>query len=230
MQPTDEFIEDQDELQGDEAPAGSSKIVIWLVLFGLMILFLPLYVVSTTIKSTNEKLTTELEGIQSTLDAPPLVDPAKESLSAQLADIQAQNQALESIRASLMSAYINWPSVMASISAFDPNQMTVGSVVQIESGVRITGRAQQEIIAMAYADMLRASNLFDTVAVESITLQSIFMTATPMPTVTPNSAGGPTATPIDAANLTPEPTIELKLTDFIISVTIKKVNAGNGRS
>ena len=119
---------------------------------------------------------------------------------------------------------------MASISAFDPNQMTVSSVVQIESGVRITGRAQQEIIAMAYADMLRASNLFDMVAVESITLQSVFITPTPMPTVTPNSAAGPTPTPNNAANLTPEPTIELKLTDFIISVTIKKVNAGNGRS
>lgn len=228
MPPTDVEMENEESLQeGEQAPAGGSKIVIWLVICALAVLFLPLYVISTTVKKTNEKLTTDIENIQATLSAPAPVNPVKQTLSAQFLDIQNQSSALGSIQSTLMATHINWPTVMATVGAYDINQMTVNSVVQIESGIRITGRAKEEIVAMAYADMLRASGLFDVVAVESITLQSVIITMTPsIPATLP-----PEATPdLNQIAPTPLPTAEIKVTDFIISVTIKKETATDGRS
>ena len=223
-----------DEVE-DESPSGGSKIVVWLVIFGLAVLFLPLYIISTTVKSTNEKLSTGLEDVQAVLSATPAVPPAQQTLSAQFLSLQKQSQAAGSVSSTLIASYINWPTIMAAVGAYDPNQMNVNSVTQIVNGIRITGRAQQETIAMAYADMLRASGLFDVVAVESITLQSIMITATPMPTATPQPSVTPVPTTAPSGRtqqsaLTPMPTIELKVTDFIISVTIKKASAANGRS
>lgn len=240
--------ENEDELQDmedgeSEAPSGGSKIVIWLVIGGLAILFLPLYVISTTVKSTNEKLTTQLEDIQVTLSAPPHIEPVQQTLSSQFLDIQQQSKAVGSISSTLVASYINWPKVMAIIGAYDNDQMNVNNVTQISTGIRITGRAKQEIVAMAYADMLRQSGLFDTVAVESIDLQSVIITATSVPTSTPSPTSTvtpPPATPATSvpATATPKvqitpttnPTMEIKVTEFIISVTVKKENAGDGRS
>ena len=236
MPPTD--IEDDDvELQeGDgETPARSgSKIVIWLVICGLAVLFLPLYIISTTVKNTNDKLSTDLDSIQATLSSTPPISPVQQTLSAQFLDLQNQSKAVGSIRSSLMASHINWPTVMAIIGAYDTNQIAVNNVDQISTGIRITGRAKQEIVAMAYADMLRASGLFETVAVESINLQSVMITVTPMPTASPTPLPAITATPSspnkNQATATPVPTIEIKVTDFIISVTMKKENTADGRS
>lgn len=237
MPPTDiEDIEDVSQESEGEAPAGGSKLVIWLVICGLAVLFLPLYVISTTVKSTNLKLTTQLEGIQATLTAPAPVNPLKQTLSAQFLSIQSQSSAMGSIRSTLMASHINWPTIMAIIGAYDTNQMAVNNVDQIATGIRISGRAKQEIVAMAYADMLRASGLFETVSVESINLQSIMITATAMPTAIPSPIPATeVATSQPAQNKTqltqtPVPTLEIKVTDFIISVTIKKENATDGRS
>lgn len=245
-----DIVENEEEIQeveGEvEALSGGSKLVIWLVIGGLAVLFLPLYVISTTVKSTNTKLTTELANIQATLSATPVVDPAQQTLSAQFLDIQQQSKAVGSVSSTLIASHINWPNVMAAIGAYDTSQMTVNNVSQISTGIRISGQAKQEVVAMAYADMLRQSGLFDTVAVESINLQSILVTTTPVPTSTPSptpTVTPPPATPETAVpapppqptaktqmTATPIPTIEVKVTEFIISVTIKKENAGDGRS
>jgi len=229
MPPTDVEMDNEEELQeGEKATAGGSKIVIWLVICALAVLFLPLYVISTTVKKTNEKLTTDIENIQATLSAPAPVNPVKQTLSAQYLDMQNQSSALGSIQSTLLAAHINWPTIMATIGAYDTNQMAVNNVSQIASGIRITGRAKEEIIAMAYADMLRASGLFDVVAVESITLQSVIITVTPSNTAVP--AAETTVDPNQQMTPTPLPTAEIKVTDFIISVTIKKETATDGRS
>ena len=116
MPPTD--IEDNEaELQEGEgeAPAGGSKIVIWLVICGLAVLFLPLYVISTTVKSTNDKISSQLDDIQATLTAPPPINPVMTTLSAQFLDVQSQSKAMGSIRSTLMASHINWPTLMATM-------------------------------------------------------------------------------------------------------------------
>lgn len=229
MPPT-EIEENETELQEGEgeAPAGGSKLVIWLVICGLAVLFLPLYVISTTVKTTNDKLSTDVNNIQATLSSTPPVAPVQQTLSVQLLDTQKQSKAVGSIRSTLMASYINWPTIMAAIGAYDTNQMAVNNVDQIAAGIRISGRAKQEIVAMAYADMLRDSGLFQTVAVESITLQSVLITVTPSSTIMPTAVA--TADPKQRVTATPVPSIEIKVTDFIISVTMKKEIAPDGRS
>jgi hypothetical protein len=220
---------DVQEGEGEnEAPSGGSKLVIWLVICGLAVLFLPIYVISTTVKSTNDKLSTELDSIQATLSATPPVDPMQQTLSAQYLDLQRQSKAVGSIRSTLMASHINWPTIMAAIGAYDTDQMAVNTVDQMATGIRISGRAKQEIVAMSYADMLRDTGLFDTVAVESINLQSVMITVTPSSTALPTAVA--TADPKQKVTATPVPTMEIKVTDFIISVTIKKENATDGRS
>lgn len=227
MLPTDN-IDNEDEVQEGEAPPRSSnKLVLWLIICGLGVLFLPLYIISTTVKTTNEELTTELTNIEATLSATPPVDPKLQTLSAEFSDTQKQSQAVGSINSTLNNTYVNWPTVMAALGAYDLSQMSVTSVAQIDMGMRINGRATREIVAMAYADMLRETGLFETVAVESITLQSMFITATPAPT---SSAPTSEATVATQATIAPLATIEVKMTDFIISVTMKKAIANDGRS
>lgn len=228
MLPTD-TVDNEDELQEGDAPPRSSKLVLWLIICGLGVLFLPMYIISTTVKTTNEALTTELTSIEQTLTAPAPIDPRIQTLSAEYSNTQKQSQAVGSINSTLKNTYVNWPTIMAALGAFDLGQMSVTSVTQIDSGMRITGRATREIVAMSYADMLRETGLFDNVAVESITLQSVFITATPSPTSeTPIVV--PTVDPRSRATAVPVETIEIKMTDFIISVIMKKATATDGRS
>lgn len=230
MLPTDNTIDNEDGLQEGEAPArGSGKLVLWLIICGLGVLFLPLYVISTTVKTTNEELTTELTNIEATLTATPPVPAELQTLSADFANTQLQNQTVGSINSTLQDSYINWPTVMAALGAYDLGQMSLTSITQIDNGMRLTGRATREIVAMSYADMLRASGLFDNVAVESITLQSVFITATPTPTTTAPTVEA-TVDNRSRATAVPIPTIEVKMTDFIISVTMKKATVNDGRS
>lgn len=230
MLPTDNTIDNEDELQEGEAPArGSGKLVLWLIICGLGVLFLPLYIISTTVKTTNEELTTELTNIEATLSATPPVPPELQTLSADFSNTQMQSQTVGSINSTLKDSYINWPTVMAALGAYDLGQMSLTSITQIDKGMRITGRATREIVAMSYADMLRSSGLFDNVAVESITLQSIYITATPTPTTTAPTVEA-TVDNRSRATVVPVPTIEVKMTDFIISVTMKKATVNDGRS
>ena len=84
MLPTDNAIDNEDQPQEGEAPArGSSKLVLWLIICGLGVLFLPLYIISTTVKTTNEELTTELADIEATLSATPPVPAELQTLSAE---------------------------------------------------------------------------------------------------------------------------------------------------
>jgi len=232
--PTDNTIDNEDQPQEGEAPArGSSKLVLWLIICGLGVLFLPLYIISTTVKTTNEELTTELADIEATLSATPPVPAELQTLSAEFANTQLQSQTVGSINSTLQDSYINWPTVMAALGAYDLGQMSLTSITQIDNGMRLTGRATREIVAMAYADMLRSSGLFDNVAVESITLQSIFVTATPAPTTVAPTLDPTLQTTADSRvqpTVALIPTIELKMTDFIISVTMKKATVNDGRS
>lgn len=227
MLPPGEIDQDDALQEGDEAPPPrSSKLVLWLIICGLGVLFLPLYVISTTVKTSAEELALDVENISVTLSAPPPVNPTEVTLQAAFASVQSQSKAVDSINGALKDSYVNWPMVMAALGAYDTSQMSLNSVTQTDHVLRVTGRANRELVAMAYADMLRASGLFDDVAVESITLQSIFITATPSPTVEATLEA--TIEPNPRATLAPVATVEVKMTDFVISMTMKKAIVNDG--
>jgi hypothetical protein len=211
-----EEIEDLEE--GGDKPSGSSRLVIYLVMGSLLILFVPLYFSATTIRTINVQVKASLEALQATLSSTPPVDPRLESLSSTLSVVQVQSNALQSISSTLEAIHISWPQIMAVISSFNPGQMSVDAVSQSDKTITISGTANEETVVMAYAEMLRQSGFFDPVAVEAISLRILpTLTPAPEPTLAPDM---PTPTP---ATLSPS-----KVADFTISVVVKKGESQDG--
>lgn len=209
-------VEDNEE--SGEKPNGSSRLVLYLVMGSLLILFVPLYFSATTIRTINVQMKASLEALQVTLSSTPPVDPKLGSLSSTLSAIQVQANALQSIGSTLEALHVNWPKIMAVVSSYNPDQMSVDAVAQSDKTITISGTANEETVVMAYAEMLRASGMFDPVAVEAISLRAIpTWTPAPAPTAEP---GMPTPTPIVS--------LPSKVADFTISIVVKKVEVSDG--
>lgn len=223
MLPPDTGADEADNLEESTPKSnGSSRLVLYLVIGSLLILFVPLYFVASTIRTTNVQLKADLESVQATLSSTPPVDPRLDSLSGTLAAVQAQSNALQSIGSTLEGLHVNWPQIMAIISSYNPDQISIDSVMQSEKTITISGVANEESVVMAYAEMLRESGLFDPVAVEAISLRTL-PTPTPVPTPTPAS-DLVTAEP----SLGSSGSAVLKVADFTISVVVRKVEAPDG--
>lgn len=173
----DELIEEEES----ESSGGSSRLILWLIIAGLGILFVPLYLVSATLKESKAPLETELADIQATLTVTPQPDPEEQALRDNLLQLRSQAGELETLYTDLSANHVDWPAAMAVIANYDPSQMALTGLTQAEQLVTLTGRANDETIVMAYADMLRDSARFGEVKVQSITLVAL-PTPTPLPT------------------------------------------------
>jgi len=198
--------------EGDDSPAsGGSRMVYWLIILGLGLLFLPLYLIATTIKDSSAELQTELDGLQATLAFTPPANPSEEALTSTLVFVRLEMAALESLQGTLVGMHINWPSVMAVIAAYEPVHMVINAVTQTGIAITIGGQADDPSVVSTYAEMLRTSGLFEEVAVGLINIEIL-----PTPTPTP---------PTDAAaEATAEPTTIFEpqsVANFEITVVVK---------
>ncbi len=198
--PERDELESNDETTGS---TGSSRIVLWLILLGLGILFVPVYLVGATIKESKTPLETELTQIQATLAVTPHPNPTEQALTDNLVQIRGQISDLATLQADLLATHIDWPSVMAIISSYDQTRMTITSLSQTGRAITLDGRANDQQIVMDYAELLRQSNQFQDVTIRSIALQ-------PIPTATPERDATPVpATPGTTAAFTL--TLQLKI-------------------
>ncbi|MAS34932.1 MAG: hypothetical protein CL610_13060 [Anaerolineaceae bacterium] len=180
-----------------ENTGGSSRLVLWLVMFSLGILFLPLYLISTTIQESVIPLESELATLEAQLTATPAPDPAEEALRAELLSLNQQVRALEVVQGELETNHTNWPAIMAVIAGYDQNVMRLTALKQTDIHVTLNGAAQNESVVTAYADDLRASAYFDSVKVQSLNLRIL-------PTATPpkgNASDGATAAQTNSTGL-----------------------------
>lgn len=217
-------------------PVVSSRLILWLVVFSLGLLFVPLYVVSTTIKQNNVPLVTQLAMIGATLTSTPPPDPLEAPLKSTLAGVQKQINALNSIQPTLVAGHTDWAATISVIARFDPTLMALTGVTQSDRQIIITGQAGSEATVMTYADTLRNSDQFSRVVLQSISSKTLPPSATPSstptlaPTPTPASTEvAPAAAPTMTATLIPtQPGDEFhpldKLVDFTIIVD-RKVGA-----
>jgi len=181
---------ERDDFEDNEEPtrsAGSSRIVLWLILLGLGILFVPVYLVGITIKESRGPLETELTQIQATLTITPQPNPTEQALTDNLIQVRSQIANLATVQSDLTAAHIDWPSVMAIISSYDPSRMAITGLAQVERAITVEGQANDQQAVMDYAELLRQSNQFQDVTIRSIALQ-------PIPTATPERG----ATPVPA--------------------------------
>jgi hypothetical protein len=196
--------ESDDALSDDVQPRSYSRIVRVLIIFSLLILFVPLYAVSTTVKSAQAELQAEFDSMTVKLSATPPVDPTREALLSGLNTVLEQNKMLGSVSATLVAFHIQWPQVMAAISAFDPAQMHITSIAQDNANIILNGQANAELVVMAYTDLLRLSDQFEEVQVQSLSSRLL---ATPTPPPDTNS---------------PETTEPQRVVDFVMIASVNK--------
>ncbi len=180
----------------DAASPRQSRLSVWLIILGLALLFVPLFLTSTTIQELTVTLDFERTVVAATLNYTPPPNPTVEALSATLLWVRQQGNTVESLQGTLAAMHINWPSVMAVLGAYDPAQLSILAITQNPDNILVKGQAVDQRVVSAYADMLRESGLFQQVDVGSITIEDV-PTATPAPT----AEGAPEAT----AEATAEP-------------------------
>ncbi len=225
-----------------EAPStgGGSRFIVWIIIVALGLLFVPIYLIGSTITEGSTELQSTLDAAQATLAFTPPADPSEVAISATLDAVRQQSNTLSVLQSTLVALHINWPSVMSIIGNFDPSRMSLTGVAQTTpSTITISGQADDQNTVTAYADMLRKSGLFDPVSIGAINMQAA-PTATPSPTPLPSPTPQATAaaatpqgtlqgtlppapTPVGTAGATPTPA---SIAIFQITVTIKTTSAG----
>jgi len=171
-------------------------IILWLVALGLLVLFVPLYLLATAVRADTERLEGELSQMQlAGAEGQPL-DPTAEALQTRVGEVQADADRLAAVQSNLGMQQVDWPAVVEAIKP-DINPVTLLGVEQTENRLTISGEAPSDTAVIAYAQELEASGQFERVVVQSITLLP-----TPMPVLTPTSIA-PTASP----TMAPSPTL-----------------------
>jgi Tfp pilus assembly protein PilN len=166
-------LDDLDAAPEDDKSRRSSRLILWLVVAGLGFLLLPLYQISTTINSDNLALQSTLENLQATLASTPKPQPANQALKDKLILVQKQVSILEGIQPTLAAGHVDWLTTLNVIAGYNPAQITLTGLAQPDNRLLLTGQADDESTVMDYAQVLKDSNRFNRVIVQSITSKSL---------------------------------------------------------
>ncbi len=155
---------------------------VWLTILGLAMLFLPLTLLSRSIREAEAAAQTELDLLQANLASTPPVPDNLASLVQMRLERLTDAQALGSARDELMAIHVNFPAVTAVLLNYRPELMMLTQVLQNEmpqegtvnaGWLLVGGEAHFEAQVMDYVAYLRATEVFERVDVQSIALQSV---------------------------------------------------------
>jgi Tfp pilus assembly protein PilN len=192
---------DPDQGQGAAGKWPVVVLVLWLVVIGMLVFFLPLLLASAGIRRDANRLQGDIGFVRQTIvamETPPAdVLAAMQERDAALAKAASIQQAATEIATN----FVDWPAVMAAVAGHDVSRVALSSVQQSGSEVTLYGRAVNDSAVVSYARQLEASNLFLRVVVRSIR-------AVETPFATAALSGAPTVegpTPTSTQTLTPTP-------------------------
>jgi len=171
-------LEPEEVEEGAQPGKRSRRIALWLAIFGISALFLPLLVISSTITTAQATLQPQLENFLATLTATPSVDSDFQSLSAELLEARSQIAILENVSETLIASQVNWPQIMIALRNYDADNTHLSTFSHDSGHIVLTGEASAESIVIDYAARLDYSGYFERVAIQSITRR-------PQPTATP---------------------------------------------
>lgn len=197
MYPEDDEFENLE----DEIEPGSSRrsLVVWLIVIGLAILFIPLYLVFNTLRADVTRMESELTPLQEKLAAEGTPPPELQLLREQVAAANSDVDAIAAVYPTLVASHIDWQPAMKTIANYDRTQMLLVDITQNIRKLTITGKAFDQSQVVAYARTLEESGLFSSVEIQSIVqIDEPIFTATPTIsstaaitlTTTPASVGG----------------------------------------
>ena len=210
---------DLDNLPGQDQPRKSLRntLILWLVAISGVVLLVPLYLVSTTIRGDVTHLEANLQAVEEALISEDTPEPEIQEIMDDLAQVQGSLNEIEGAYSAVAAGHTNWPAVMAAIGNYDPSQLALTSIAQSDSRIILNGRAIDDSAVMAYSRALEESGLFSRVVV-----QSVMLIATPFapPTGTAVEPSGATLTPTVTVTPTvtptplPDPADEYEVDDF----------------
>lgn len=181
-------------------PPSQRPLILWLIMFGLLLLFVPLYLFAAAIGANANQLQSELDQAQLDLVSGPTPDLTTVAIQTEVSQVVAEASELDAVQASLDNQQTDWPAIIAAINSYQTGPISLTGVTQTDNRLTITGAAASDAAVIAYAQQLEASGQFQRVIVQSIALlPTPQATATPTATLTitpsPTIAPLPTATP-----------------------------------
>ncbi|MBI3913781.1 MAG: PilN domain-containing protein [Chloroflexi bacterium] len=187
------------------APSPSRTIIArWLVVFAMLVFFIPLAVATNVIRDDAARMDADLSALRVAQFSLPPPAPQVAAILTPLAQTQAKNAQIAKIYPTLAAPRPDWAKLMAAIGNYDINSIALTALAQTSGGISIAGRAQQEENVIAYARALEQSGQFSRVVVQSMqVLPTPTATPTNVPTKTPTILFIPTYTPIPTSTSTP---------------------------
>ena len=161
---------------------GSSRrgLVLWLIVIGLAILFVPLFLVFNTLRTDVARLQGELEPLQAEIAIQGTPPPELQLLMEQAAAANGEVDAIAAVYPTLIASHIDWQPAMQTLSSYDQSQMLLTNITQEVRRLTIVGKAMDQSQVVAYARALEESGLFNSVEIQSITqIEGPLFTATP---------------------------------------------------
>lgn len=195
------FLEENEFEDPEETEDGGSSrrgLILWLIVIGLAVLFVPLFLVFNTLRTDVTRLQGELEPLQSELAAQGTPPPELQLLMEQAAAANGEVDAIAAVYPTLIASHIDWQPAMQTLATYDQSQMLLTNITQEVRRLTIVGKAMDQSQVVAYARALEESGLFNSVEIQSITqIEGPLFTATPIITSTAVISG--TTTPDDSS-------------------------------
>ncbi len=164
-----EDVRPQVESSPEKPKKGNSgRLVVWLVAMSMAMLFVPLYLMSSTLQEDVIALETEYAQLSEALSLTPTPDAAAEDIRSNLLTLQSDTVLLTSTYDELANAGLDWFVVMDTLLQYERDAMLLTRVVQEEIGLLVEGTATNESAILRYVSTLRDAEVFNGVQVLSI--------------------------------------------------------------
>jgi Tfp pilus assembly protein PilN len=186
-------------------------MILWLVVIGMAVFFLPFYLAALTIREDAKSMETEIASIRVSLTNVPTPEPEIASQLTPLAQTQRQVNQFNQIYPTLIAPHPDLPAAMVAINNYNPNEIALTSLTLADNRITLNGRATRDEIVLTYVHNLEQTNLFNRVVLQSA---QVVATITPTLTVPPTATAPWTLTPTF-----PVPTITLAPTITSIPAT-----------
>ncbi len=168
---------DEPPLQEEEAPSEptrlTTRLVPWVLMVGVALLFFPLTLISTAIDDANVIQTTQSAELQATITAPPPVPSDEQRLTQQLLDLRTSLSSLADVPATMVAAHVDLPAIMAALHSYDASRIRLTTFNHPANRLTLDGVAKEERDVLTYISALEATGFFARVNLQSITVNPV---------------------------------------------------------
>ena len=145
---------DEPPIQEEEAPSEptrlTARLVPWVLMVGIALLFFPLTLISTAIDETNIQQGTQSAELQATITAPPPVPREEQTLTSQLLERRTALGAIENVPATMVAAHVDLPAIMAALRSYNANRIRLTAFNHPANRLTLDGAAMEERDVLTY--------------------------------------------------------------------------------